>query len=424
MPLNALAWQPEYETVWTVGYYGALLKNDGVGSDFTNQIRGPINWLHSVCFIDDERGFAVGADGTLLQTTDKGDTWTERRVSSSELRSLFFLDETNGWIVGREGTILRTSNGGNTWVTQESGVTNLLTDVHFADEDTGWATGRFGVILHTENGGGDWILQVSGTMNDLWSLRFVNASEGWAVGLDSTVRHTTDGGNTWKSKDVNASRNYRFTSVFFLDEQYGWIVGIMGGILRTTDGGDTWEEIRGVGYESLNSVQFIDPNTGWAAGFHGVIYRTDDGGITWHEQSSGCQVDLTDICFTTENNGIAVGENGTILRTTDGGWTTDIPGEHLRVPERALLAQNYPNPFNPATTIQYGLPEQSYVHLAVYDITGRKIVTLVNTHCESGWHEVLWDGMDSHGRPVSAGVYLYRLETPTLDNAGKMILMK
>lgn len=63
------------------------------------------------------------------------------------------MDGDTGWVVGESGTILHTTDGGNSWSAQNSGTSNWLYSVRFADANTGWAVGEHGTILHTKNGG-------------------------------------------------------------------------------------------------------------------------------------------------------------------------------------------------------------------------------------------------------------------------------
>ncbi len=120
---------------------------------------------------------------------------------------------------------------------------------------------------------------------------------------------------------------------------------------------------------------------------------------------------------------------------TDPGWTLD----NIRVlsglatstqetgitpPITSALYQNFPNPFNPETTIGYALASASPVTLTIYNLKGQKIRTLVSGTQKAGNHQVVWNGTDDHGRAVSSGVYLYRLQTDRHDQTRKMILMK
>ena len=81
------------------------------------------------------------------------------------------------------------------------------------------------------------------------------------------------------------------------------------------------------------------------------------------------------------------------------------------VPTEFGLSQNYPNPFNPSTVIDFSVAKDSYVSLNVYDITGRLVSTLVDGNMSTGYHSVLWNGADNKGMSVSAGIYIYALQT-------------
>lgn len=94
------------------------------------------------------------------------------------------------------------------------------------------------------------------------------------------------------------------------------------------------------------------------------------------------------------------------------------------VPHGLTLSQNYPNPFNPATTISFALPARGTVNLAVYDLAGRLVRTLVNDVLAAGPHAILWDGQDQTGRMAASGIYLYRLATPEQELLGKMMLVE
>jgi hypothetical protein len=99
---------------------------------------------------------------------------------------------------------------------------------------------------------------------------------------------------------------------------------------------------------------------------------------------------------------------------------TSAPQEPaMELPGRATLHQNYPNPFNPVTVISYQVPEQSQVRLAVYDLTGRRIDTLVDAVQGAGEYHVTWDASQ-----LASGVYFYRLETGGEVLTRRMTLVK
>lgn len=90
----------------------------------------------------------------------------------------------------------------------------------------------------------------------------------------------------------------------------------------------------------------------------------------------------------------------------------------------AALAQNVPNPFNPMTRIGFTLPAAATTSLVVYDLAGRRVRTLVDGPQPAGEQSVSWNGADEGGRQVSAGVYLYRLQSGELDEVKTMTLVR
>jgi len=119
--------------------------------------------------------------------------------------------------------------------------------------------------------------------------------------------------------------------------------------------------------------------------------------------SDGKNVDITADCdFETEDgSGIASSDN-----------LSELPTSYD-------LAQNFPNPFNPSTIIRYSLPEQAFVALKVYDISGREVKTLVDEMKSAGTYEV---SFNSSG--LSSGMYFYRINAGSFSKVMKMVLVK
>ncbi len=92
-------------------------------------------------------------------------------------------------------------------------------------------------------------------------------------------------------------------------------------------------------------------------------------------------------------------------------------------PAEFTLKQNYPNPFNPATVINYQIPETEFVSLKVFDVLGNEVATLVNQQQGGGRYSVTFDAL-SVGRPVSSGIYFYRLQAGNNIRVRKMMLLK
>ena len=91
----------------------------------------------------------------------------------------------------------------------------------------------------------------------------------------------------------------------------------------------------------------------------------------------------------------------------------------LGIPKEFKLLQNYPNPFNPTTTIEFEIPQQYEVSLNVYDMLGRKLVTLIDCKMQSGEHKVVFDAAGLH-----SGVYVYQLKAGNFSQFRKFLLLK
>ena len=103
---------------------------------------------------------------------------------------------------------------------------------------------------------------------------------------------------------------------------------------------------------------------------------------------------------------------------------TAVLDEESGLPAGFELGANYPNPFNPETTIPYSLPERMHVQLAVYDVRGVRVRTLVDRELIGGPHQTRWDGRDDAGRTVASGIYLYQLRAGAREMTRKLLLLR
>jgi hypothetical protein len=89
-----------------------------------------------------------------------------------------------------------------------------------------------------------------------------------------------------------------------------------------------------------------------------------------------------------------------------------------------FLHPNVPNPFNPRTTLRFSLGSSGSADLSLYDLTGRRVTTLVSESVTEGLHQVVWDGTDRNGRPLSSGVFLAILRSQGQKAMRKVILLR
>ena len=88
------------------------------------------------------------------------------------------------------------------------------------------------------------------------------------------------------------------------------------------------------------------------------------------------------------------------------------------------LYNPYPNPFNPVTTLRYDLPEDALVNITIYDMLGRQVKTLINEEQTAGYRSLQWNAANDAGSPVSAGIYLYMIQSGAYRQTKKMVLLK
>jgi hypothetical protein len=127
--------------------------------------------------------------------------------------------------------------------------------------------------------------------------------------------------------------------------------------------------------------------------------------ITWGDERSGGS-DNRNI-FAQQLNGS--GELGIV---------TDVEYEQQTVTD-FVLQQNYPNPFNPSTKIRWQSPVSSHQLLKVYDVLGNEVTTLIDEYKPAGSYEIEFDAKN-----LSSGIYFYKLNSGSLSQINKMVLMK
>jgi photosystem II stability/assembly factor-like uncharacterized protein len=379
------------------------------------------------------------------------------------LRYLSFVDSLTGWAAGEAGTIIRTTDGGNSWEVQNSTVQTFIMDIFFVDENLGWALtlkDAFpfnSVILKTTNGGDEWTAENFPDSSKLIrTIFFFDSLNGFVGG--SYIAQTSDGGNSWVEADIDSNMVsgfpvYKFN---FLNRQFGYACGgridVAGVVWRTTDYGLNWSA-QGISadevfdifvFDSLNAmtlsgdpeglypiadlkttnaginwiyeelpffglsfrIDFRTYNEGWSASGYKFLLTTNRG-ETWEEFETPDSAVVYDVQFLDARIGYAVGENGVILKYISP------PDTNVFIPDQFFLYQNYPNPFNSKTVIGFDLSTSGNVTLKVYDVLGNMIATLVDEYKPAGSYEIEFNtSFESSFRLVrnlASGIYFYQL---------------
>jgi photosystem II stability/assembly factor-like uncharacterized protein len=292
------------------------------------------NHLTFVDFISSTTGYASGVNGTIIRTTDGGNTWSLLTTGTkNDLNHFQFLNSNMAFAVGTNGTILKTTDGGITWSILNSGTISNLTSVHFPSSNIGYATASDGTIIKTADAGNTWTLLNSGTTETLKTVFFTSPTHGIAAGgstipgprnsYHSFLTRTTDGGITWTTYTL--PRSIPITRILFFNSQTGIAAGghpdgshaaPEGTVMITKDGGLTWTEVF-YGFQAVNSFDFSDDQTtGIAIGNYGTI-KTTDGGNSWNIISYDGNP-LASLSLLSPDIAIAAGNFGKISKTADG----------------------------------------------------------------------------------------------------------
>ena len=300
------------------------------GGAWARQRSGTMAWLHAVFFLDQNRGWVVGSKGSLLHTSDGGNTWTARSGSTEDVvRDIFFIDDQNGWMVCEVNAyqlktkeeprayLMKTTDGGDHWKRVEIkgfDIDSVLVRAVFSSKGRGWTFGDAGQIYTTKDAGNTWVALRSPTSYLLLGGIFVDDDRGWLVGAGATIIQTSDGGDTWYQSNLpQVEKSVRFTATTFADNRRGWAVGSSGSVFRTLNGGRTWERQQSTVDVDLFDVKFVNAVEGWAVGAEGAIIHTSDGGEHWTTERSGTPHPLERVFFSDRNHGWAVGFGGTVV---------------------------------------------------------------------------------------------------------------
>ncbi len=105
-------------------------------------------------------------------------------------------------------------------------------------------------------------------------------------------------------------------------------------------------------------------------------------------------------------------------------YPTDVEEDHGEVQTNSFLAPNVPNPFTDATLIRFRLAAPGSARLVITDASGRVVRQLAERSFPAGYADVRWDGRDSRGLPLPAGVYFARLETREGTRSRQLVLTR
>ena len=379
-----------------------IVKTTDGGETWFESLKGPTNTIGGfsrIMFLDINTGYAC--HNFLWKTTNSGQTWFNVNTSGIFPENMFVLNEDTIWLTHTNsltGGVFRTINGGTSWVRQLSLGSFNPDRIYMIDGRNGFISqvkdGPM-YVRKTSNAGLNWFIVDSNQSS--WDMVFSDSLHGWSAGGFVIMKTTTNGGLSWHPQSmpsgglITSSSCYKM-SLSGLDSLWG-----VGGYIR---------------FGPLNS--------------RGILYFTSNAGANWYYQLPDTTIRISEyrlVDFKGKSNGWAYSNfRPTGIHTTTGGDTTSTSVRPISdiLPGEFILHQNYPNPFNGSTKIRFELNKGGTVTIEVFDITGRKLVELVNKQFASGEYEV-----DYTTNENSSGVYFYSLSVDgTILDTKKMIVLK
>ena len=249
------------------------------------------------------------------------------------------------------------------------------------------------------------------------------------------IAYTTNGGLSWLFSDREPGRRLSNAVTFKDDNLYGISFSHLNNTSEimsySHNGGLNWtgQFAFPVNF-SPSSLVSVPASTVWYLGGVGLdsnnilnhIYKSTDEGLHWtdmtFESNSGLVTDLEAVklsgkIYAWSSTGVK------IFKLIDTAVVIGVNNSEINVPSEYFLHQNYPNPFNPITTISFDLPENSYVTLKIFDLTGREIANLADGSLTSGTHKIEFDGTG-----IASGIYFYVITAGEYIMRKKMVLLK
>lgn len=344
-------------------------------------------------------GVSQYPDRGVYKSTNSGDSWTPTTLVDQHVWSIAIDPFNTGTLYAGAyfDDIYKSTDGGAAWSPTQFGMsiaTSIVIDP--ANPSTLYAVNNLeDKIFKSENGGSTWS-----------QTGFVGESP-WPVAIDPFTTTTLfAGGARGVYKSTDAGTTFTLTSLGDLSQGAA---------------------VMAIVVDPLNpDVIYAGASAGtgfWAA----KVWKSTNGGTTWTELTNGLPANTNvrtltityDALRTTRTLYLGGDAWGGSLYAFSELVTAIGESNPDHVPAVFALSQNYPNPFNPQTTIQYGVPKNSYVTLKVYSVLGEEVVTLEDGFKEAGYHQISFDA-----RTMSSGMYFYRLQAGEFTDIKRMLLLK
>ncbi len=322
----------------------------------------------------------VGANGTILKTTDGGETWVQKPSGTTDgLGKVQFPTPEIGYITGSNGKLLKTTDGGETWATINLGENVILNSLSCVNEDlifiSGIITGSGNRLLKSEDGGETW-----DNFNELplyGEIQFLNNEIGYAGEESGGFLKTENGGEAWQE----------LTNIFppfnFLNENIGFYYSY--GLYKTIDGGNNFGWVSEGLWSEFGDIYVINENCIWGilgvvldgdGSTRGIIKMTSSGTDPylediWYENNP--EIDMFSIHFADETTGYIVGTKNSVGAIWKNGTGINTMGVKDEVLDQTIKV--YPNPVSKEININIEFNKETSDNYTILftDLTGKQL---------------------------------------------------
>jgi len=326
-----------------------------------------------------ERIVTVGERGHILYSDDRGSSWTQAQVPTTQmLTAVHFANAQRGWAVGHDGLILVSDNSGKHWRIQRDGIaaqhqsnlqareqahqlieqlqfelasaddaqrpslelaledatmdledadlalteavfTSPLMDIWFKDDRHGWAVGAFGTLLATNNGGKSWEDQAVRLENpDEFHLNAITGDDAGRIviaGEGGVIFRSLDNGNNWQAMEPFYAGSW-FGLLYNPKDQALLVYGLRGNLYRSADFADSWEALGIDNHATLAGGSLSASGDIALVGSVGTLLHSRDGGRSFSTSLLADRLSLSSVLFSGKQL-ILVGQGGIRVRSNE-----------------------------------------------------------------------------------------------------------
>ncbi len=291
---------------------------------------GTLSWLYTIDFSSPNVGWAGGSKGTLLKTTDGGDTWVKikKKITNDSIKQIDFINAYEGWILCHRNIyasgsangsyLLHTMDGGENWEQVEIPRPERITKMFFSSNGFGLAIGEFGMLLGIQDNGVTWDTIDSPMNNMMIDGEFLNETNVVTVGGGGSIYFSQDAGVSWNRAMLSGAAPTLFYATSFANDRLGLAVGAKGAIFQSRNAGKSWRKVDSGTKRKFTDVVMISPQRAYAIGEDGMILVSNSGGSKWYKESSGTSHRLESMDIN-GNDLWVVGFGGSLLRGVNLG---------------------------------------------------------------------------------------------------------